>query len=202
MKSFADIMFTPNVKAEQSAAGSRAGYEDFAHRTKAREMGEDEKAFVETRTSFYISSVNEDGWPYVQHRGGNPGFVKQLSPTQLGFGDYKGNRQYVTIGNLSGETRVALFLMDYPRKARLKILGHARAVDLSDAPQLHDTVAQGGIPATRAILIDIVAFDWNCPKYIEPRYTEQEIETMVGPKIKDLETRNAALQERLRQYEK
>jgi predicted pyridoxine 5'-phosphate oxidase superfamily flavin-nucleotide-binding protein len=142
----------------------------------------DENQFIHSRDSFYLATVSENGWPYIQHRGGQPGFLRALSPTQLAFADYKGNRQMLSTGNLAANDRVALFLMDYPRRERLKILGHARVEDARQRPEL---VAELAEPAARAsveriFLIEVVSFDWNCPKYITPRYTTAEVEEVVA----------------------
>lgn len=144
----------------------------------------EETGFLATRDSFYLATITENGWPYVQHRGGPPGFLKVLGPNQLGFADFSGNRQMISTGNLAGNDRVALFFMDYPRQERLKLLGHARVLDarghreladqLTPAPELRRHVE-------RLYLIDVLAFDWNCPKYITPRFTGAEVEAMVAP---------------------
>jgi uncharacterized protein len=160
-------------------------------------LTDDERAFVEARDSFYMATVSESGWPYVQHRGGKPGFLHVLSPNRIAFADYKGNRQMLSTGNLAGSDRVALFLMDYPRRERLKILGHARVEDVREHPEL---VAHLAGPETRGIVervvvIEVLSFDWNCPKYITPRYTAAEVEEAIQP----LRVRIAELEAQLRQ---
>ena len=147
-------------------------------------LTEDEIEFIRTRDSFYMASVSETGWPYIQHRGGPPGFLHVLNPQQLAFADLKGNRQLLTTGNVSKENRVALFLMDYPHKARLKILGHARVEDASDHADLVARLAEPGLQGgvERLFFIDLVSFDWNCPQHITPRYNLDEIkEDIVAP---------------------
>ena len=146
-------------------------------------LSEEEIQFIRSRDCFYMATVTETGWPYIQHRGGAPGFLRVLSPTQVAFADYKGNRQMLSTGNLAANDRVALFLMDYPRRERLKILGHAR---VEDARQHPERVAQLAEPETRGIVerlyfIEVVSFDWNCPKHIMPRYTAAEVEQAVAP---------------------
>lgn len=146
-------------------------------------LGEDERGFIESRDSFYMATVSESGWPYIQHRGGRRGFLRVVSPTSLAFADYKGNRQMLSTGNLAKVDRVSLFLMDYPQRARLKILGRARVEDAREHPEL---VAQFAEPADRRLverifLIDVVSFDWNCPKYITPRFTAEEVTEAVAP---------------------
>jgi predicted pyridoxine 5'-phosphate oxidase superfamily flavin-nucleotide-binding protein len=193
---FADIAFTPSVRAVQTALGSRDHYARMeggvAHN---RELGPDEIAFIASRDTFYIASVSETGWPYVQHRGGPPGFLKVLDPITIGFADYRGNRQYVSVGNLSKDDRVALILVDYPQRTRLKILGHARIVS-EDGSELIEQLKMPGYRARmeRAFSITIAAFDWNCPQHITPRYTQQEIESMIAP----LRTRIGELEAQLR----
>jgi len=144
----------------------------------------EETDFLTARDSFYMATVTEDAWPYVQHRGGPPGFLKILGPNQLGFADLSGNRQMISTGNLAVSDRVALFFMDYPRKERLKLLGHVRVLDARDHPGLADQVSPS--PALRGsverlFLIDVIAFDWNCPKHITPRFTEAEVEAAAAP---------------------
>jgi uncharacterized protein len=146
-------------------------------------LTDEEIQFIQSRESFYMATVTETGWPYIQHRGGARGFLRVLSPTQVALADYKGNRQLLSTGNLAENDRVALFLMDYPRRERLKILGHARVEDAREHPEL---VAQLAEPEARHIverlfLIQVVSFDWNCPKYITPRYTATEVEQVVAP---------------------
>ena len=147
-------------------------------------LSNEEVAFIGHRDSFYMATINADGWPYVQHRGGPAGFLKVLGPNLLGFADLKGNRQLLSTGNLEGSDRVALFLMDYPNRERLKILGHARVLDARENTDLADQISPA--PELRArierlFLIDAVSFDWNCPQYITPRYTAAEVEEAVAP---------------------
>lgn len=174
---FAEIAFTPTVREIQAAAGSRTAYarmdggEDYNHRLTEREAG-----FIAARDSFYMASVSETGWPYVQHRGGPAGFMKVLDERTLGFADYAGNRQYVSTGNFSKDDRVALFFMDYPNRRRLKLLGRVRIVDGDDP----DTLARLGdshyqARVERGFIIAVEAFDWNCPQHITPRFSEAEV---------------------------
>ena len=187
MQHFGQIMFTDRVQAEQTANGSRDTYARMTDRPAPEGLGEDERLFIETRTSFYMATVTETGWPYVQHRGGPAGFLKVHDPQTIGFADYRGNRQYVSTGNLRGDGRVSLFLMDYPRKARLKLLGHARVTQAADDPETATkltTDGQGRVE--RLFLIDIAAFDWNCPQFITPRYSEDELQTLLGPRMQKM----------------
>ena len=178
---FMQTVLTPSVLAAQDHYFGRHAVVDSAPGRDP--LTAEERAFIEARDSFYMATVTEGGWPYVQHRGGTPGFLRVVSPTQLAFADYKGNRQMLSTGNLAANDRVALFLMDYPRRERLKILGHARVEDARQHPEL---VAQFAEPAARGLverlfLIDVLSFDWNCPKYIIPRYTAAEVEAAVPP---------------------
>ena len=201
MESFGSIMFTDAVRARQREIGSEDTYARIAARPVTDHLGKDERAFIETRDSLYVATVNSDGWPYVQHRGGPVGFVKVLGPTRIGFADYRGNRQLVTGGNLDGDDRISLFLMDYPRRARLKLLGHARMIAPDAEPGLAEALAQEDVPAERLVIVDVTAFDWNCPKYITPRFTEAEIETMLGPRMRELAEENARLKAALAEKE-
>ncbi|MEK6216246.1 MAG: pyridoxamine 5'-phosphate oxidase family protein [Boseongicola sp.] len=194
MDNYASHMFTKAVQDEQATLGVRDRFQKMYRNRFTDGLDEDVKGFIATRTSFYMATVGETGWPYVQHRGGPPGFLKFLDDDILGFVDYSGNKQMISKGNLAGGDRVSLFLMDYARKARLKIIGHAKMVAAEDEPELAarlETVGQG--PVERLATIRITAFDWNCPKYIEPRFTESEIEAMLRPRLKELADENARL---------
>lgn len=178
---FANISFTDNVKQFQSKMGSRQHYQQF-------EMGENEtvkltefeKAFIEQRDSFYQATVSQNGWPYVQHRGGPIGFLKVIDDQTIGYADFTGNRQYLSVGNLSGDERICLFLMDYQLQRRLKIWGRARLVDPNTESALIAQLEPANFraPVERGIVINIEAFDWNCPKYITPRFTKPEVEAV------------------------
>lgn len=181
-RAFARIAFTPDVHEFQQRMGSRTAY-------RAAELGEPEqvqlgdfeRAFIAARDSFYLATVGQDGWPYVQHRGGPPGFLRVLDHQTLGFADYAGNRQYISAGNLSGEERVSLFLMDYAGQRRLKIWGRARLVDAEQQPSVLERLDSPHYRARveRGMLITVEAFDWNCPKHITPRYTEAEVRRLL-----------------------
>jgi predicted pyridoxine 5'-phosphate oxidase superfamily flavin-nucleotide-binding protein len=153
----------------------------------------EEIEFIGQRDSFYLATVSNAGWPYIQHRGGKPGFLRVVTPTRLAFGDYRGNRQLISVGNLSTNDKASLFLMDYPQRTRLKILGHIRVEDARDHRDLVKQFAEPEVHGVveRLFFIDVVSFDWNCPKYITPRYTPAEIEDAVRPlrqRIVELET--------------
>ena len=145
-------------------------------------LGEDERAFIAARDSFYLATVSESGWPYLQHRGGRVGFLRVLGPRSLAFADYGGNRQLLTTGNLAANDRIALFLMDYPQRTRLKIMGHARVEDAREHPELVTQLNEpSGRRVERVFRIDVVSFDWNCPKFITPRFTAVEVDEAVAP---------------------
>lgn len=146
-------------------------------------LTEDEIGFIQARDSFYMATINENGWPYIQHRGGPVGFLRVVNPRSLAYADYRGNRQMLSTGNLAANDRVALFLMDYPQRTRLKILGHARVEDAREHPELVKQFAEPDVQriVERIFFIDVVSYDWNCPKYITPRFTVEEIEKLVAP---------------------
>lgn len=165
---FFDLAFTPAVQVEQARQGSRAAYAAVTANAggdaSADVLTQREVAFIEARDSFYLASVSETGWPYVQHRGGPGGFVRALDEKTLSWAEFAGNRQYVTIGNTATDDRVAMFFMDYPHRQRLKLLGHMRAYDASSRPDLAPRLGIGDYEARveRFILITVEAFDWNC----------------------------------------
>lgn len=187
---FTEIAFTDAVVAQQEAMGSRALYDRHARRaTPHNRIGEDEAAFIAGRDSFYMATISSSGWPYVQHRGGPAGFLKVLDETRLAFADFRGNRQYVSVGNLAGSDKTSLLLMDYPQKARLKIFGHASA---SQDPKILQAVHLDDYKAKieRAIVVELEGFDWNCPAHITQRFTQAEVAQAVMPlhhRIRDLE---------------
>ncbi len=186
---FAEIAFTEKVRQVQSEMGSRTGYERMDGGPDYNYLfSEVEAEFITQRDSFYMATVSETGWPYVQHRGGPIGFVKVLDASTIGFADYAGNRQYISTGNLRGDGRISLFFMDYPNQRRLKIMGRVTVVapdDLETLAKLEDDSFRA--PIERAFLIHIEAFDWNCPKYITPRYTNADIKNLIAPLHAELE---------------
>ena len=189
---FLDLAFTPEVLAAQQHYYGRS--QVLPPATADDPLGPDEAAFIESRDSFYLGSVSENDWPYVQHRGGPAGFLKVISPNEIAFADYKGNRQMLTTGNVATHDRVCLFLMDYPRRERLKMLGHAEVLDARDHPDLVARVTPPELVkiTERIVRIRIVSYDWNCPKYITPRYTAAEVDALVAPlkaRIAELESR-------------
>lgn len=188
---FLDLTFTPKVLAAQRHYYGRA--QDIPPAPADDTLGPEERAFIESRDSLYLASVGETGWPYVQHRGGVPGFVQVVSPTEIAFADFKGNRQLLTTGNVVTNDRVCLFLMDYPRRERLKLLGHAEILDARAHPDLARSLARPGEDKAveRVFRVRVVGFDWNCPKYITPRFTAAEVDEVVRPlkqRIAELES--------------
>lgn len=166
---YAQVAFTPLVTEHQEIHGSAAAYARMAEAGgEPDRIGRGEAAFISSRDSFFLATVSETGWPYMQHRGGPPGFLKVIDDTTLGFADFRGNRQYITRGNLDHDERVSLFLIDYQLQARMKIFGRARVVEPEDDPALVESLAPAGSSARveRAILIDVEAYDWNCKQHI------------------------------------
>jgi uncharacterized protein len=199
---FLDIAATPSVRAAQDAMGSGHVWQNFEGQREFDTFTPDEVAFIAQRDSFYMATVSETGWPYIQHRGGPPGFLKVVDGKTLAFADFRGNRQYISIGNLAAADRTALILMDYAAKARLKIYAHAEAVALDADPALTAQVAVPGYKAKpeRILLLHLAAFDWNCPQHITPRFTEREIADAIHPlreRLAALEAENAALRAKL-----
>jgi uncharacterized protein len=197
---FAELAFTPLVKEQQQQYGSRHLYERVEQSSYLDDrLGPDERTFIEGRDGFYLASITENGWPYIQFRGGSKGFLHVLDDRTLGFADLRGNKQYISVGNLQNNDRVAMFLMDYPGQSRLKILGHAKVHEGdADAQRLIETlrVKRERAPAERALLIHIEAFDWNCPQHITPRFTEEELAKILEPmrrRLGELETENRRL---------
>ncbi len=191
-----DIAFTAAVKAEQDRRGSRAAYARMADKGDWASTVDDRlRAFIAERDSFYLGTASADGQPYIQHRGGPAGFLKVIDETTLGFADYSGNRQYLSVGNLTENPKAFIFLMDYAGRRRIKIWGRARVVE--DDPDLIAALAADAEPADaepvdadRAIVFDIEAWDRNCPQFITPRRSDAEIADIVAP----LEARIAELE--------
>lgn len=193
-RAFAKITFTPNVQAAQAKMGSRSAYLSVElGDLDPAELSSYETEFIGERDSFYQGTVGENGWPYVQHRGGPVGFLKVLDSQTIGYADFSGNRQYISVGNLDGDDRVSLFLMDYPGQRRLKIWGRARLIDEDSEPAL---IAQLESPSYRApvergVVIKVEAFDWNCPKYITPRFTDAQVKELFSHWQAESSSRNA-----------
>jgi len=199
---FLDIAMTPSVRAAQAAMGTEGLWTDFGGHRDFDRFTESETAFIAERDSFYIATVSETGWPYVQHRGGPRGFLKAVDDRTLAFADYRGNRQYISLGNVAANDRVCLFLMDYPRRARLKVYAHVEVLAPDADPTLAQLVATPDYRAKieRIFRLRLEAFDWNCSQHITPRFTQQEIAAAIAPlraRLSALESENAALRGQL-----
>ena len=190
-KKYLEIAVTPSVvEAQKRYFGRSARLESGLDRDA---LGPEETEFIAARDSFYMATVSETGWPYIQHRGGRPGFLRVVDPHTLAFADYRGNRQLLSTGNVAANDRVSLFLMDYPRRERLKILGHARVTDAT-SKFLERLVEPEARPSVeRLFFIDVVSFDWNCPKFITPRYSAAEVEAFLGSHKKQIAALEAEL---------
>lgn len=174
---FSELAFTPKVKLEQELRGSRGSYARLEEGgTHHDELGPRESAFIGARDSFYMATTSETGWPYIQHRGGPAGFVHILNSKTVKFADFKGNRQYISVGNLRSDNRVSLFFMDYPNQTRLKLLGRASLVESTEV-QMQEKLLDSGYRARieRCVLVTIEAYDWNCPQHIAQRFTRTEL---------------------------
>ncbi len=199
---FLDIAITPSVRAAQKAMGVDHVWQDFKGDREFDRLTENEAAFIADRDSFYMATVSETGWPYVQHRGGPRGFLKLVDDRTLAFADYRGNRQYISTGNVAANDRACLFLMDYARRARLKIYAHVEEVALDAEPDLTILVTDPNYRAKieRIFRLRLESFDWNCPQHITPRFTEGEVNEAVRPlrdRLAQLESENAELRVRL-----
>lgn len=205
-RSYLDIAITPTVAAAQEHYGSAAQWMGLGAHAGAQAganpdaeapgtapitepLGPAERAFIAERDGFYLASVSETGWPYVQYRGGPAGFLVALDAHTLGFADFRGNRQYITTGNVRANDRVSLFLMDYAHRQRLKIFGHLRMLDAAEDPALAARLSLAGYRARveRLALITVAAYDWNCPQHITPRFTQAELEVALAPVRAEIE---------------
>jgi predicted pyridoxine 5'-phosphate oxidase superfamily flavin-nucleotide-binding protein len=202
---YLDIASTPGVIAAREANGGvrlRGAASGEADRFTPAEV-----QFIAERDSFYLATVSSSGWPYIQHRGGPKGFLKVLDDKTLAFADFRGNRQYLSIGNVTTDDKTALFLMDYANRLRLKILVHLEVKDLSDDLALAEKLVLPGYKAIaeRVVLLHLEAYDWNCPQHITQRFTEEELSHALAPirqRQEALESENRRLRDRLAAYEK
>ncbi len=203
--SFASLVFTPLVKKLQERHGSRRQYARMEEFRGSQDRFTDfELEFLAQRDSFYLATVGSTGWPYVQHRGGPKGFLKVIDDHTLAFADLRGNKQYISTGNLQSDSRVAIIMVDYPRQARLKILGRVEIFEGDQAeswlPKVR--VPEEKTPIERVFVIHVEAYDWNCPQHITPRYTAEEIREGMQPieqHVQKLEEENRALRQELAQ---
>ena len=204
-RSFASLAFTPEVQALQERFGSRQQYARMQARMESsgvepQGLGEFETEFIAERDSFYWATVGSGGWPYVQHRGGARGFLKVIDPHTLALADLRGNKQYISAGNLQTEARVAMILMDYARQERMKIMSTVEVLEGEAAAPWLDRVRMPGekSPIERVFIIHVEAFDWNCPQHITPRFTGEEVRAAVEPleqKVRELEAENGRLRQ-------
>jgi len=187
-KNFAEIAFTDAVKKLQEKYGSRNSYERMEKFSVIDGLTDNEMTFIENRDSFYLASIGVKEFPYVQHRGGPKGFLKVLDTKRIGFIDFIGNRQYVSVGNMATNTNVSLIMIDYPSKSRLKIFAKAEIVELDDNSELFKTLNLDNYKfrPERMMVFHIEAYDWNCPQHITPRYTTEEIEAAFLPQQKHI----------------
>jgi uncharacterized protein len=185
---FADIAFTPSVKAAQSRYGSREANRGFELADDAyNELTAREARFIAERDSFYQATVSESGWPYVQHRGGPAGFLKVLDARTIGYADFRGNVQYLSVGNLAANDRISLILVDYANRRRLKLWGRARIIHADADPELMAQLEMAGYRARveRGIVITIEAYAWNCPQHITQRFSKAEVERLMAPVVEE-----------------
>jgi uncharacterized protein len=194
-KKYMQLVLTPAVQRAQDKYFGKHQVVENAPETDPLTL--DEVSFITSRDSFYMATVSEKCWPYVQHRGGPGGFVKVLGPDLIGFADFKGNCQLLSTGNLDINDRVSIFMMDYPHRTRLKLLGHARVLDAREHPELVDQLGPEPLrkKVERLFLIQVISYDWNCPQYITPRFTAAQVEHFTAPlkaRIAELEAQLAA----------
>jgi uncharacterized protein len=205
---FGSLVFTPAVRALQERYGSRRQYARFENSdSSSGRLGPEESQFIGERDTFYMATVGSTGWPYIQHRGGPRGFLKVIDDSTLAFADFRGNKQYISTGNLTTDNRVAIIFVDYPRQLRLKILGR---VEIFEGEQAKDWITKVRDPeykavAERVYVIRVEALDWNCQQHIIPRYTAEEIREALAPaekRMQELEDENERLREELTQVSK
>lgn len=193
---YAQLLFTDSIRAEQARAGSRAAYARLERGELTNDhLGPEEIDFISAQDHFFIATTGETGYPYVQHRGGRPGLLHVLDPHTVAFADLRGNRQYISTGNLRRNDRVSLLLLDQAARARLKLVGRGRVVTTAEDPRLVARISEGADGTVeRAIVVQVEALDWNCPQHITPRYTAEEVEVAAAPlraRILELEARLA-----------
>ena len=195
---FAEIAFTDSVKKTQELYGVRRANERLENLDRLDELTRNEVLFISQRNGFYLATVSENGHPYVQFRGGPRGFLKVLNEKTLGYADFRGNLQYISVGNLSKNNKAALFLMDYPNQSRLKVFAEIEVIDATNDPALIERLTMPDYQAKieRAMILHVEAYDWNCPQHITPRFTLEEIELGTKPlrdRIAELEVEVARL---------
>ena len=176
---YEQIAFTDAVKKLQELHGSRMAYERMEEGDHETGFTAAERNFISSRDSFYMASISQTGYPYIQHRGGPKGFIRVLDDATLGLVDFSGNKQYISVGNAAENSKVSLILMDYPQKARLKLFADIKVVEIAEDPELFEKLDPAGYKhkAERMLIFSVKGYSWNCPQHITPRYTLEEIET-------------------------
>jgi predicted pyridoxine 5'-phosphate oxidase superfamily flavin-nucleotide-binding protein len=202
-KNYAELAFTTEVKKMQERLGSRASYARMEKNTYVDGLTENEMSFIAAQDSLYMATIGENGYPYIQHRGGPKGFLKVINANQVGFVDFSGNRQYISVGNLATNNKVAIIMVDYPARARLKIYAQAEIVELKNHDDIYALLDLGDYKfrPERMIVLHISAYDWNCPQHITPRYTAADLEHVFKSQadyINKLESDIETLKERLK----
>ena len=198
---YLEALTTPDVERAQAENGAREQWAGFGGSREFTRFDANAVAFIEARDSFYMATNSSSGWPYLQHRGGAPGFIKILDETTLGIADFSGNRQYISVGNAKSDDRVSLFLMDYARRKRMKVLARMTVHDADDA-QLRPRIVDEGYAGRveRLITFDLYAYDWNCPQHITQRFTKAQVQQTVAgleAELDRLKAENAALRKGL-----
>jgi predicted pyridoxine 5'-phosphate oxidase superfamily flavin-nucleotide-binding protein len=196
-KNFASLAFTNMVKAMQEKYGSRASYARMERDTFADGLTESEIDFISQRDSLYMASIGDNNFPYIQHRGGPKGFVKVLDEKRIGIIDFRGNMQYISVGNIATNNNVAMIMVDYPARTRLKILAKAEMVEIKDDPKLYELLDLDDykFKPERMMVFHIEAYDWNCPQHITPRYTVEDIEEAFAGQREHIITLQAEIKE-------
>ncbi|MCG7874146.1 MAG: pyridoxamine 5'-phosphate oxidase family protein [Candidatus Thiodiazotropha lotti] len=181
-KNFTQYAFTESVKKAQSRYGTRKTYERMEASGDRFQLTAREALFIQSRDSFYMASIGENGWPYVQFRGGEPGFLKVIDELTLGYADFRGNGQYISTGNIEANRKVSLILMNYPNQQRLKIWAEASILEADEDHVLREQLENPDYKGQteRLVTLKVKAFDWNCPRHITPRYTVDEIRTLTN----------------------
>lgn len=202
-KNFGAIAFTDMVKSLQAKAGSRPSYARMEREIFQDGLTADETEFIERRDSFYMATIGANGFPYIQHRGGPKGFLKVLDAKRLGFIDFKGNMQYISSGHIATNPNVALIMVDYPTKTRLKLYAKAEIIALDDQPELFALLDldEYSFRPDQMMILHVEAFDWNCQQHITPRYTIDDIEKAFTPQrehIARLEAEIISLKEKIK----
>jgi predicted pyridoxine 5'-phosphate oxidase superfamily flavin-nucleotide-binding protein len=201
---YGELAFSDAAKALQEEVGSRRAYQQMEKNQVVDGLTDNEVRFIDNQDHFYMASYGENGYPYIQHRGGPAGFVKVLDERTVAFVDFSGNKQYISAGNIETNANVALIMISYPHRARLKLYAKARIVQIADQPELFEQIdpAEYKHKPERMIVLDIQAYDWNCPQHINPRYTTEEIQQAFAPqrqRLAELEAENKALKEQVKQ---